>query len=96
MNPMTTGILVYLDRYLKQYPKKQHTLADLHLKRTGDVLHRKNRWNHTSLRREPLLSTGLVYLEFLVAEGHLIHADQKEIFRYKNPAWLKRSHEHPA
>ncbi len=89
MTKAAHGVLLYLDRYLLEHPKKRRALRDLYLRTTSRELHEGHLWKHTKRKVEPNLSTTLVYLVFLSKAGELLPAKTPGLlFTYKNPQYL--------
>lgn len=89
MTTAANALLLYLDRYLKNNPKRRRELFDQYEKTTGKKLHPGQLWKHAERRVEPNLSTTLVYLVFLSRERELISSKTPgALFTYKHPEWL--------
>lgn len=84
------AVLLYLDRYLQENPKKRRALRDLYERTTGQALHLGALWKHTTRKVEPGLSASLVYLVFLSRAGELLPTNTRgALFTYKHPEWLR-------
>ncbi len=91
MTRAANAVLLYLDRYLENNPKRRRALLALYKKTTGTELSKTQIWKHTKRKAQPNLSATLVYLVFLSLEKAIKASPVPgELFDYKNPAWLKK------
>lgn len=92
MTKSANAVLLYLDRYLKAYPKRKRALFRLYARTMGGTTELTDGalWKHRSRKVEPGLSTALIYLVFLSQSKELIASDVPgALFTFRRPEWLK-------
>ncbi len=91
MTRAAKGLLIYLDRFLLENPKRRRELCKFFEKTTGRELHKGELWKHVKQRVEPNLSTSLIYLAFLHKHGAITPSKTAgDLFEYVKPERLKK------